>query len=264
MIEAEDGEQAWSLIQDVYPDLLYLDLNMPRLTGLELLQRFAQHPAISKPEIIVVTAVDTVDQAIECIRAGADDFLTKPYEVERLRAIARRAERRVAMQAQVASLQSQLAMPPGCGSLLGISSPMKQLFNRIPRAASTALPVLIRGESGTGKELLAREIHRSSARADGPYVAVNTAAVSAPLIESELFGHVKGAFTGAEQPREGVFRSAPRDAVFGRNRRHACGRANATPASVAGRCCAARRFRAEHTDRCAHHQRYPSEFRTSD
>lgn len=134
LIEAEDGEQAWSLIQDVYPDLLYLDLNMPRLTGLELLQRFAQHPAISKPEIIVVTAVDTVDQAIECIRAGADDFLTKPYEVERLRAIARRAERRVAMQAQVASLQSQLAMPPGCGSLLGISSPMKQLFNRSNRS----------------------------------------------------------------------------------------------------------------------------------
>lgn len=214
LIEAEDGEQAWSLIQETYPDLMYLDLNMPRLAGLDLLHRFAQHPAINKPEIIVVTAGDTVDQAIECIRAGADDFLTKPYEIERLRAIARRAERRVAMQAQVASLQSQLAMPPGLGSLLGISSPMKQLFDRIPRAASATLPVLIRGESGTGKELLAREIHRSSARADGPYVAVNTAAISATLIESELFGHVKGAFTGADREREGVFRSAHGGTLF--------------------------------------------------
>ncbi|MEO8270527.1 MAG: sigma-54 dependent transcriptional regulator, partial [Aureliella sp.] len=214
LIEAEDGEQAWSLIQETFPDLLYLDLNMPRLAGLELLQRFAQHPAISKPEIIVVTANDTVDQAIECIRAGADDFLTKPYEVERLRAIARRAQRRVAMQTTVAALQLQLAMPPGLGSLLGISLPMKQLFERIPRAAGAALPVLIRGESGTGKELLAREIHRSSARADGPYVAVNTAAISATLIESELFGHVKGAFTGADRQREGVFRSAHGGTLF--------------------------------------------------
>ncbi len=214
LIEAEDGEQAWSLIQEKFPDLLYLDLNMPRLAGLELLRRFSQNPAINKPEIIVVTANDTVDQAIECIRAGADDFLTKPYEVERLRAIARRAERRVAMQTQVAALQSQLDMPPGCGSLVGISSSMKQLFSRIPRAASAALPVLIRGESGTGKELIARELHRASARASGPYVAVNTAAISATLIESELFGHVKGAFTGADRQRDGVFRTAHGGTLF--------------------------------------------------
>jgi DNA-binding NtrC family response regulator len=214
LIEAEDGEQAWSLIQNKFPDLMYLDLNMPLLTGVELLHRFSQHPTVNKPEIIVVTANDTVEQAIECIRAGADDFLTKPYEVERLRAIARRSERRVAMQAQVASLQSQLAAPQGFGSLLGISSSMRQLFDRIPRAASATLPVLIRGESGTGKELVAREIHRSSARASGPYVAVNTAAISATLIESELFGHVKGAFTGADRQREGVFRTAHGGTLF--------------------------------------------------
>lgn len=214
IIEAEDGEQAWTAIQQQAPDLLYLDLNMPRLSGLGLLQRIAHEVAIRKPEIIVVTAHDTVEQAIECIRAGADDFLTKPYEVERLRAIARRSERRVAMQTQVADMRSQLAMPQGLGALLGISGSMKQLFERIPRAASTTLPVLIRGESGTGKELVAREVHRSSARASGPYVAVNTAAISPSLIESELFGHVKGAFTGAERHREGVFRQAHGGTLF--------------------------------------------------
>lgn len=214
IIEAEDGEQAWTMIQEQSPDLLYLDLNMPRLSGLNLLHRIAQDVAIRKPEIIVVTAHDSVEQAIECIRAGADDFLTKPYEVERLRAIARRSEKRVALQTQVADMQSQLAMPQGLGSLLGISGSMKQLFARIPRAASTTLPVLIRGESGTGKELVARELHRASPRASGPYVAVNTAAISASLIESELFGHVKGAFTGADRQREGVFRQAHGGTLF--------------------------------------------------
>ncbi len=214
IIEAEDGEQAWAAIQEQAPDLLYLDLNMPRLSGLDLLHRIAQDAALRKPEIIVVTAHDTVEQAIECIRAGADDFLTKPYEVERLRAIARRSERRVAMQAQVADMQARLALPQGLGALLGISESMKQLFAHIPRAASTTLPVLIRGESGTGKELVARELHRASPRASGPYVAVNTAAISESLIESELFGHVKGAFTGADRQREGVFRQAHGGTLF--------------------------------------------------
>ncbi len=214
IIEAQDGEQAWSVIQQQSPDLLYLDLNMPRLSGLALLQRIAEDSAVRKPEIIVVTAHDTVEQAIECIRAGADDYLTKPYEVERVRAIARQSERRVALQRQVAEMQSQLALPQGMGALLGVSSSMKQLFANIPRAASTTLPILIRGESGTGKELVARELHRASPRANGPYVAVNTAAISASLIESELFGHVKGAFTGADRPRDGVFRQAHGGTLF--------------------------------------------------
>lgn len=214
ILEAEDGEQAWLAINEQCPDLVFLDLNMPKLSGQELLDRIKQSALFDKPEIIVVTANDTLEHAIECIRSGADDFLTKPYDVDHLRAIVRRTETRVAMQAQVADLQSQLQMPQGLGSLLGVSPAMKQLFARIPKAARATLPVLIRGESGTGKELVANEIHRASSCAAGPFLAVNTAAINASLIESELFGHAKGAFTGADKDREGVFRKAHGGTLF--------------------------------------------------
>ncbi len=214
LFEAEDGEIAWKILKDQVPDLVFLDLNLPRLTGLDLLQRLAQDFTLSKPEIIVATANDTVEQAIECIRAGADDFLTKPFQLEQLRAIVRRAEKRVHMQRQLAEMQSQLARPPGLGSLLGVSLAMQKLFTRIPRAAAANLPILIRGESGTGKELVARELHRGSSRSAGPFIAVNTAAINSSLIESELFGHTKGSFTGADRDREGVFRQAHGGTLF--------------------------------------------------
>lgn len=214
LLEAADGEQAWELLNEHALDLIFLDLNMPKLSGRELLQRIAQAQTLSKPEIIVATANDTVEQAIECIRAGADDFLTKPFELEQLRAIVRRTEKRVQMQQQLAEMQLRLAAPAGLGSLLGVSSVMQQLFTRIPRAAAANLPILIRGESGTGKELVARELHRYSPRAGGPFIAVNTAAINPSLIESELFGHTKGAFTGADRDREGVFRQATGGTLF--------------------------------------------------
>ncbi len=213
-VEAEDGEQAWDAIEAEAPDLVFLDLNMPRMTGLGVLNRFKNHASLCKPEIIVVTANDTLEQAVECIRSGADDFLTKPYDVEHLRAIVRRSEQRVVMQQQMASMQAQLEQPQGLGKLLGVSRPMRKLFERIPKAGKSNLPVLIRGESGSGKELVAREIHRASDRASRPFVAVNTAAINASLIESELFGHAKGAFTGADRDREGVFRKADGGTLF--------------------------------------------------
>ncbi len=208
ILEAADGEIALSCIQSEGPDLVLLDLNMPGKNGLAVLSELQQSTLASRPEIIVVTANDSVSQAIECIRRGAADYLTKPYDVELVRAIARRSQQRVALQNQVAALQAEVGSSNRFGAILGSSPAMKNLFGQIERAARSDLPVLIRGESGTGKELVARELHQRGARARRSLVTVNTAAIPESLIESELFGHVKGAFTGADRPRDGVFRQA--------------------------------------------------------
>ncbi len=214
IIEADNGEQALALILQEPIDLVFLDLNLPVLDGVGVLRELARHEQNSRPEIIVVTANDTVSYAVECIRLGANDFLTKPYDIDHVRSIAKRSEARVGLQQQVLELQSRLETIASCGSLLGSSRPMLKLYEQIKRAAQSTLPVLIRGESGTGKELVARELHAHSGRASKSFVAVNTAAIAENLIESELFGHVKGAFTGADRPREGVFRQAHGGTLF--------------------------------------------------
>jgi len=214
ILEAKDGNAAIALICDHAPDLVFLDLNMPIRDGLSVLKELRAMNLSSPPEIIVVTANDTVETAIDCIRCGASDFVSKPYDIDHLRSIVRRSEERVALQQKVAQLQLQLADECGLGPIRGISRSMLKLFSQIERAAKTQLPVLIRGESGTGKELVARELHARSDRSAGSFIAVNTAAIAETLIESELFGHVKGAFTGADRAREGVFRQADGGTLF--------------------------------------------------
>lgn len=212
--EAENGEDALTQIRQQSPDLVFLDLNIPVRDGVSILQELASDASAPKPEIIVVTANDSVSHAVQCIRLGAADFVTKPFEVDHLRALARRSEERVQLQHRVWELQTQLEGSAGYGRILGASRPMQRLFDQISRAARVNLPVLIRGESGTGKELVAQELHARSPRSAGPFIAVNTAAIAESLVESELFGHVKGAFTGAERPREGVFRQADGGTLF--------------------------------------------------
>ena len=214
LLEAADGQQALEQIRAQAPDLIFLDLNMPVMDGIALLDALQPQPADGFPEIIVVTANDTVDHAVDCIRRGAADFLTKPYDVDHLRSIANRSEDRFRLQQKVAGLQDQVESGIRFGSMLGASLPMQRLFRQIDKASNVQLSVLIRGESGTGKELIALELHQRSARSNGPFVAVNTAAIAESLIESELFGHVKGAFTGADRPREGVFRQANGGTLF--------------------------------------------------
>ncbi len=214
ILEAENGDVALAMIRDYLPDLVFLDLNMPMKSGIEVLTVMQTTASSVKPEMIVVTANDTLSQAIECIRRGASDFLAKPYDVEHLRAIARRSEERVRLQCSVVELQSQLATSNSLGAILGISRPVLRLFDQIRRAARSKLPVLVRGESGSGKELVARELHANSDRANKPFVAINTAAIAESLIESELFGHTKGAFTGADRNREGVFQQADGGTLF--------------------------------------------------
>ncbi len=210
--EAVDGHEALAAIRSGVPDLVFLDLNMPGLDGLSMLRELG--PARGRCEIVVVTANDAIATAVECMRQGAADYITKPFEIEQLRAIAKRAARRVELERQVEALQTQLDEKHALGALVGISRPMRELFDQIARIAPAPVDILVCGETGTGKELIAREIHRLSSRAAGPFVAVNTAAIAESLAESELFGHVRGAFTGASADRRGVFEQAHGGTLF--------------------------------------------------
>lgn len=214
IIEARDGDEALAIIRQQQPDLVFLDLNMPGRDGMSVLSELQADQLAHMPEILIVTANDSVHHAVQSIRLGASDFLTKPYEVDHLRAIARRTEDRLRLQRQVIELQQQLDSDQSPSSIIGVSCAIKQLLSQIGRAARATLPVLIRGESGTGKELVARELHQNSPRASGPFIAVNTAAIAESLVESELFGHSRGAFTGADRAREGVFRQADGGTLF--------------------------------------------------
>lgn len=210
--EAENGEAAIEYLQNNHVDLMFLDLSMPVLDGRGTLERLG--PLAQSTEIIVVSADDSVATAVDCIHLGASDYITKPYEVEQVRAIARRAAKRVELESRLENLESQLNEKQAFGALVGVSQPMRDLFFQMQRAAKAPIDVLIRGETGTGKELIAREIHRLSPRKDGPFVAVNTAAIAESLAESELFGHVRGAFTGADSDRKGVFEQADGGTLF--------------------------------------------------
>ena len=212
ILEADHGDAALERLRDDLPDLAFLDLQMPHQSGLDVLKALSglEH----RCEIIILTANDSVAAAVECIRLGAADFITKPYEIEQVRAITRRVAQRIELQRRVDELQGQLDSQRGCGAVVGVSRSMRQLFQQMIKAARSSVDLLIRGETGTGKELIAREIHRLSSRAAGPFVAVNTAAIPDALTESELFGHVRGAFTGAEANRTGVFEQAHGGTLF--------------------------------------------------
>lgn len=212
VMEAADGVSALELIRSERPDLVFLDLQMPGSGGIDVLRQLGAD--VKNSEIIVLTANDSVAAAVECIRLGAADFVTKPYEVEQVRAIARRVDQRVNLQRRVDDLQNQLELQQGCGRLIGISRPMQDLFKQMQKAAQSSTDLLIRGETGTGKEWIAREIHRLSDRAAGPFIAINTAAIPESLTESELFGHVRGAFTGADINRTGLFEQANGGTLF--------------------------------------------------
>lgn len=214
ILEAQDGESGLQQLKEAGVDLAFLDLNMPIRDGISILTELQSHPDWRCPEIIVLTANDCIDIAVECIRRGAADFLTKPYEIEQVRSIVKRCQERCDLSKRVAQLSAELETVPQLGALISIHPMMHSLFDQIRRASKSKLPVLIRGESGTGKELVARELHRCSDRSDMPFVAVNTASISENLIESELFGHVRGAFTGADRNREGVFRKAKGGTLF--------------------------------------------------
>jgi DNA-binding NtrC family response regulator len=210
VMETADIAGTRDALRSSFPDLVFLDLRMPDGDGRIILRDSAERPPC---EIVVVTAQDDLATAVECMQLGAADYLTKPYEVERVRAIARRAARRIELERQVGDLRDRLDQRNVCGAMVGASRAMQDLYRQIKRLASAPVDVLIRGETGVGKELVARELHRLSGRT-GPFVAVNTAAIAESLAESALFGHVKGAFTGADANRAGAFEEANGGTLF--------------------------------------------------
>jgi DNA-binding NtrC family response regulator len=193
-------------------DLVFTDLIMPEVGGLELLA--AAKEARPETEVIILTGYADVDSAIEAMKLGAYDYLQKPLNFDRLKILARRVFAQKDLRRENRRLRSQLRERLGYGELVGVSAGMRRIYDIIERIREKSPTVLIQGESGTGKEVMARTIHQNSARADGPFIPVNCGAMVDGLLESELFGHVKGAFTGAVREHDGLFRAAAGGTLF--------------------------------------------------
>ena len=212
LLEAGDGPQAIEHVQRSPVDLVLLDVRLPGMDGIEVLERIK---AIDDHvEVVLVTAVQTVRAAVAAMKLGALDYVTKPFDEDEILPLIGRALERRALDREVVYLRSELAREHDFDQLVGQHPLMQQLYQLIGAVARNPLTVLIVGESGTGKELVARAIHRHGPRRDEPFVPVNVAAISETLIESELFGHEKGAFTGAVSRKLGKFELAHRGTLF--------------------------------------------------
>jgi two-component system NtrC family response regulator len=206
------GEEALRLIDAAPPDLVLGDWRMPGMGGGALLAEVRRRDLPCA--YVVMTAYGSIAHAVEAIRQGADDYLAKPFEREALLIAVRRVLRTRQLEHENRQLRDTITGQDRFGEILGRSEPMQQLYRTLRKVAGTDATVLICGESGTGKELVARTLHRESARAVGPFVAVNCAAIPETLMESELFGHEKGAFTGAIKKRDGKFEEARGGTLF--------------------------------------------------
>lgn len=210
--EAKDGTDALQIIKSMHPALVFLDINMPQLDGMKTLETITDMK--NPPLVVIVTAYGSEKIAVTAMKKGACDYITKPYEIDELRIIAKNAFERLALQEENARLRLEIGRLEGMGELIGQSEGMKYVFDKIEKVVTTDVTVLIQGESGSGKELVAREIHKRSKRRNEPLIVMNCAAVPETLIESELFGHEKGAFTGAAERRLGKFELANKGTIF--------------------------------------------------
>jgi DNA-binding NtrC family response regulator len=212
IFEAASAKAARGMIQEHQPQLILVDINMPEEDGISLVKSLAELPF--RPLAIMITAYSTAKVAVDAMKAGAYDYLTKPFEIDELRLVVNRALEKIDLELENRDLRRQIAADGQFGRLLGKSARMQQLFATADQVAGADVTVLIHGESGTGKELLAREMHDRSPRKKAAFVAVNCAALPDTLIESELFGHEKGAFTGASEQRKGKFELAHGGTLF--------------------------------------------------
>jgi len=209
---AADGEEALKKLDEEDIDLLITDLKMPRVTGEELMKEtLRKYPHIP---VIVLTGHGTIENAVEAMRQGAYDFITKPLNIDKLSLIVKRALENSSLKIQNRELLKQLKQKYSFESIIGKSSAMKKVFETIELVAPSRANVLIYGESGTGKEIIADAIHHNSPRRDKPYIKVHCAAIPETLLESELFGHEKGAFTGAIARKRGRFELANQGTIF--------------------------------------------------
>jgi DNA-binding NtrC family response regulator len=209
---AADGFKALARFQESTPDLVLTDLKMPGMDGVELLRKLREHD----PETVVVlmTAFGAVETAVAAMREGADDYLTKPLNMDELMLVLERALERRHLRRETANLRHQLNERYKFENIVGNSGEMQQVFKSISQVAPSRATVLLTGESGTGKELVAAAIHHRSTRSTGPFIRLHCAALAESLLESELFGHERGAFTGADRRREGRFEQANGGTLF--------------------------------------------------
>src|SRR3989449_1257443 len=202
--------EARAYLSEHTPDLALVDLKLPDGSGLELLPEIQN----GATEVILITGHATVDSAVEALRSGASDYLTKPVDIPRLKSVLANVVRRRELREEIQALRGTLRSLGHFGPLIGSSPPMQAVYDMIARVAPTDATVLVQGESGTGKELVAQTLHGLSRRRKGPFVALNCSAVSPQLIESELFGHERGSFTGAARTHKGYFERAEGGTLF--------------------------------------------------
>jgi len=209
---AKDAEEAFIKIKEHSPDVVLLDILLPDLDGLKVLERIKQND----PEIIVImiTATKTVKTAVEAMKLGAHDYITKPFDLDELRLIVSRSISTKALKEENKRLWEEIDKSYSFGNIIGKSKGMKEIYKMIRQIANSKSTVLIMGESGTGKELISRAIHYNSNRKNFPFITINCAAIPETLIESELFGHEKGAFTDAIRTKKGLFEEADGGTLF--------------------------------------------------
>jgi DNA-binding NtrC family response regulator len=211
---ASDGEEAWEMIEQQDYDVILCDINMPRLDGMGLLRRLCEQNQ-NRPEVIMLTGQATVETAIEAMKLGAYDYLTKPYRIAELSVLVEQAAEKQSLKIDNQRLRAQIARTSGKMPEIVAQSPqMKEVLRLVQRVAPSDASVLITGESGTGKELIAQAIHRLSRRHDRPFIDLNCAALQDTLLESELFGHEAGAFSGARTRKLGLFEIADGGTLF--------------------------------------------------
>lgn len=209
---ASHGEDALNRVEDIAPALVISDLKMPGMSGLDLLKRLRE--VYPETTVIIITAFGSVSTAVEAMKAGAYDYITKPVDYEQFMMIVNRAMERGQLMAEVKTLRANLDQKYGFESIVGRSKVLLHVLEMAARVARRDSTVLIAGDTGTGKELLARAIHQNSGRKDQAFVTINCGAIPKDLLESELFGHTKGSFTGAVSPKRGKVEAADGGTLF--------------------------------------------------
>ncbi len=212
VLTASSGEKGLKVYREKSPNLILTDVKMPGMSGLDLMKKV--HDLDPEVPIIAVTAYSSAEDALRAVREGAYDYISKPFQIDDLRLVIRNALEAYRLRKENTELRQSVENKKRFGSMVGKSYPMLEIFTLISRVAPSTAGVLIMGESGTGKELIARAIHQNSQRSDRPFVTVNCAAIPENLLESEMFGHMKGAFTGAASNKPGLVETAHTGTLF--------------------------------------------------
>lgn len=209
---ANNGNEALNIFKSEDVDIVITDIKMEKVDGLELLEEIKRLK--SNALVIMITAHGSIETAVKAMKLGAYDYITKPFNRDELQIIVEKAQNLQSLMSENIRLRQELADRFSLGNIIGASSKMKRIYDMVARVAKSDSTVLLQGESGTGKELIARAIHFNSSRAKKPFITVNCSAIPENLMESELFGHVKGAFTGAVKDKVGKFEAAERGTIF--------------------------------------------------